>query len=356
MLEKYIHTKFTQKPNKRQMTPIELEFTDIDEFNEVAKYCKENFMKVNPTKSGSMPYNNRVKLRSRYMIIQSASKIELTIVCYQGCYRFLIGNKLKKGDDQISGKDAVKAIYKASKEMNIDLNKYAVDSHTGRQIKTEIVPPHIEMFGKPGLVYTNVHHIDLNSSYASRISEVYPELKPFYETIYAKRHDNDGYYKQVLNKSIGCFQSEFCIDYNDKGRFKPYQFAGLAKIAVNNTRAIIEKYIDILTKNGRKVLLTNTDGIWYQGDIYEDENTGTELCQWKTDHKQCKFLMKSKGAYQFVENGVCYSRIRGTTNLDREKQRDDWEFGDIFKKKDITMDYYAFDEEEGVLKQYAEKI
>ena len=352
MLEKYIHTKFTHKPNKRQMKPTEFAFTDMNEFNEVYQYCKKNFMKVDPTKSGSMPYNNRCKLRSRYMVIVGKTKIELTVVCYLGCYRFVIGNNRNEIDNPVSGIKAVKEVYKQAAEMNIDLTKYAVDSEVGEQIKTEIHKPHIQMFGIPCRVYTNVHHLDLNSSYASRISEVYPELKPLYETMYNKRHENDGYYKHVLTNSIGCFQSCYCIDINNKGKYKPYQFAGLAKIAVNNTRAVIEEYIDKLTKAGRKVLLTNTDGIWYQGDLYEDEKTGVNLCQWKNDHKQCKLLMKSKGAYQYVENDEVHTVVRGTTLLDQEKDRKDWSFGEILKN--VLMEYYTFDEEKGVIKNVEE--
>jgi hypothetical protein len=33
--------------------------------------------------------------------------------------------------------------------------------------------------------------------------------------------------------------------------------------------------------------------------------------------------MKSKGAYQFIEDNVCHTVVRGTTLLDREKSRDD---------------------------------
>lgn len=353
-LKNYQHLNFTHKPNKLQMKPIELAFTDMDEFNKVYKYCKENFMKVEPTKSGSMPYNNKVKLHSRYMIIQSKTKIELTIVCFQGCYRFIIGNKRDEEKNPVSGRKAVRAIYDKAKELNIDLAKYAVSSEEGAQIKTEIVSPAIQEYCIPGRVYTNVHHLDLNSSYASRISEVYPELKPLFENMYSQRHNNDGYYKHVLTNSIGCWQSEFCVDiFSNRAQSKPYQFANLSKIAVNNTRALIETYIDKLNKAGRKVLLTNTDGIWYQGDIYTDENTGPNLCQWKNDHTNCKFIMKSRGAYQFVENNICKTVVRGTTLLDKEKAREDWTFGEIFNN--IIMEYYAFDEAEGVVK-YGKEI
>lgn len=352
-LEVYKHSLFTHKPNKFQMEPIEMKFTDLDEFNEVYNYVKSNFMKVEPTKSGSMPYNSSCKLHSRYMVIQSKTKIELTVVCHLGCYRFIIGNKRDEVKNPVSGKQAVRAIYKEAKKLGIDLEKYKVSPEEGKKIKKEIEPPHIEMFGIEGRVYTNVHHLDLNSSYASRIVEIYPELKPLYESMYNQRHEKNEYYKHVLTNHIGCWQSEYCPDVSNAGKLAPYQFANMSKIAVNETRHLIEKYIIELRKAGRKVLLTNTDGIWYQGELFHDESEGNKLGQWKNDHKNCQFIMKSKGAYQFIEDNVCHTVVRGTTLLDREKSRDDWKFGEIFNQ--VLMEYYTFEEEKGVVK-YVEKI
>lgn len=351
-IEKYSHTNFTYKPNKFQIEPIELSFKEMDEFNAVYQYVKENFIKVEPTKAKAMPYSSSCKLHSRYMIVQSKTKIELTIVCHKGCYRFVIGNNRNELKNPVSGKESVRTIYKLSKDLGIDLSKYKVDKNTGLKLKEEIEAPHIEIFGAPGIVYTNVHHLDLNSSYASRIIEVYPELKPLYEEMYGKRNNNDNYYKHVLTNHIGCWQSEYCPDYDNKGKIAPYQFAGLSKIAVNNTRYLIEKYIKILQDNNKKILLTNTDGIWYQGDIFHDKEEGNNLGQWKNDHKNCTFIMKSKGAYQFIEDGVCHTVVRGTTELDKEKERETWSFGEIFNH--IAMEYYEFNEEQGVVKHVKE--
>lgn len=351
-IEKYSHTNFTYKPNKLQLQPIEMAFSNMDEFNQIYQYAKANFIKVEPTKAKAMPYNGSCKLHSRYMVVQSKTKIELTIVCHKGCYRFVIGNNRNELKNPVSGKESVRAIYKLAKELGIDLTKYKADKNTGLKLKEEIQAPHIEIFGAPGVVYTNVHHLDLNSSYASRIIEVCPELKPLYEPMYNKRHNNDGYYKHILTNHIGCWQSEYCPDYDNKGKIAPYQFAGLSKIAVNKTRQLIERYIKILQDNNKKILLTNTDGIWYQGDLFHNEEEGNNLGQWKNDHKNCMFIMKSKGAYQFIEDGICHTVVRGTTELDREKERENWSFGEIFNH--IAMEYYEFNEEQGVVKYVKE--
>lgn len=352
-LERYQHKEFTYKPNKYQMEPIEWEFSKYEDFNEIYLYCREHFMEVKPTKSKSMPYNSSVKMYDRYMVVVSKNKIELTVVCHLGCYRFLIGNKRDEEKNPISGKESVREIYKEAKKKKLDLSKYKLDSEEGEKIKSEIMPPHITKYGAKGLIYENVHHLDLNSSYASRICEVYPEFKSLYDSMYQQRHNNDDYFKHVLTNHIGCWQSEYCPDVSDSGKIAPYQFANLSKIAVNGTRKLIELYINKLEENGRTVLLTNTDGIWYQGDIYHDELEGKELGQWKNDHINCTFLMKSKGAYQYVEDGKCHSVVRGLTQLDREKPRDEWELGDIFNKKAVE-EIYTFDKEQGVVKDVQE--
>ena len=350
--ERYKHSPFTHKPNKYQMEPVEMTFSNMDEFNEIYAYVKDNFKKVEPTKSGSMPYNASCKMRSRYMVVQSKTKIELTVVCYAGCYRFVIGNKRDSIKNPVSGKQAVRAIYREARELCLDLASYAASPEEGKKIKAEILPPHIEMLGVPGRIYTNVHHLDLNSSYASRIVEAHPELRTLYESMYGKRNLEDGKYKHILTNSIGCWQSEYCPDFNDAGKISPYQFARLAKEAVNGTRRLIEDYVEKLTKSGRKVLLTNTDGIWYQGDLYHDDREGSGLGEWKNDHVNCRLIMKSKGAYQFMEAGKTRTVVRGTTELDRSKDRDDWYFGEIFTH--IKMDYYTFNEDKGVEKHEQE--
>lgn len=202
--ERYKHSPFTHKPNKFQMDPIEMKFTDMDEFNEIYSYVKQHFMRVEPTKSKAMPHNGTCKLHSRYMVVQSKTKIELTVVCHKGCYRFVIGNQRDDLKNPVSGKKAVRTIYKAAQALGINLDKYKVSQEEGQALKAQIDPPHIEMFGIEGRVYTNVHHLDLNSSYASRIIEEYPELKELYDSMYQQRHANDGYYKHVLTNHIGC--------------------------------------------------------------------------------------------------------------------------------------------------------
>lgn len=100
-------------------------------------------------------------------------------------------------------------------------------------------------------------------------------------------------------------------------------------------------------------LLTNTDGIWYYSDhgAYHDEDEGDQLSNWQNDHVDCIFLMVSAGMYQYIEEGICHSVVRGICNLDAvEPDRDKWQFGDILKIQELYT--YKFDEERGVYKTY----
>ena len=351
-LSNYKHIEWTNKPNKKQM-PINMFTTEQrEEFNEIYLYIKNKYRYVKSTKSGGIPYNNTCFDLFRYTIVQSKTRYEIILLCKEGCFRFQFG--MPSGEkNPVSGRRALREVYDIAKQLEIDLSNYAVSPEKGKEIKETIAKPCIKEFclkGKPYKEFDNVHHLDFKSSYWSRIVEQEPKLRPIAEYMYSRRKEKDEYYKHVLTNSAGCMQSEYCIDYfhQNENRSSPYQFAGLAKIAVDGTYNIVCDYIMKLTLAGRKVLLTNTDGIWYQGDIYHDENEGDNLCQWKNDHKNCKILIKSKGAYQYLEDGKCHTVVRGLTNLDDYKPRDEWEFGDIIKAN-LYIRRWEFDENKGVI-------
>lgn len=356
-LTKYKHIGYTIKPNKKKIPINDFTFENLEEFNSIYMFAKNNFMKVKPTLSRGISNKVGEKYHFRYFMNVGNQRFELVIICNQGCYRFVLHNR-KAVDNTVGGRDACKAIYEMADKYNIDMSKYA--SEAGFDIKKEILSPHIQVMRdiyiatpeKPK-AYLHMYHMDFNASYASRISEEYPELKPMYEEIYNMRKDNNDYYKHVLTNSIGCFQSEVCLDYESRFKSKPYQFAKLSKIAINNTRAKIEDKLYSLKLRGFVPVLTNTDGIWYFSNHgpYHDKEEGTELGQWKTDHSDCKFMLTGPGAYQFIENNVCHTVVRGICNLDSiEPDRSKWKFGDILKITEIYK--YKFKEEEGVVKVY----
>lgn len=352
MLENYKHTPHQIKPNKNKIPVNRFTFESLEEFNKIYKYAKNNFRLVKHTLSQGISNNVSERLHERYFVVKGNQRFELVIICWEGCFRFLLQNEREEGNE-ISGREACKSIYKYADEYGIDFNKYKTEN--GLKEKELIEKPHIQvlqrlMLGKP---IDHVYHIDFRSSYASRICEAYPELRPMYEDIFEHRKENNGYYKHVLTNSIGCWQSEYCLDYNTRYKTTPYQFANLSRTAINGTRAKIEKMIVKIKKAGMVPLLTNTDGIWYWNDEgpYHDEDEGDKLGNWQNDHVDCKFLMTSEGRYQYVEDGVCHTVVRGLCNLDAvEPDRSKWKFGDIKKINQVYT--YSFDEEKGVYKTY----
>lgn len=350
-LKDFAHKKFSPTPNKKQIPIVEIPYSNYELWNELYFYAKSHFLKVEPTPSGAFP-NGSMKMHSRYMVYHINQSHELVFNCEHGCYRFIIQpTKLK--ENKVSGRKSVLELYKVMDKFSIDLNKYSCKN--GLNVKKTIESPVIEVTRSSflELIINHVYHLDLNSSYASRIVEAYPELKEVYTELYENRKEDNNYFKHVLTNSIGCFQSPHCPDYNDRRRTKPYMFAELSKIAINGTRKKILELKDKLIKNKFVPLLINTDGIWYYSNKgpYHDSEEGNELGQWKNDHIDCKFLMTSCGSYQYVENGVVHTVLRGTSNLDKVKKREDWEFGDITRLNGRA--YYYFDEEKGIVEDYA---
>lgn len=351
-LTNYAHKPYMLKPNKTQIPINEFQFENVKEFNEIYMYAYNHFIQVKPTASQGISYKKKERFSERYFVIKGNQYFELVIICYQGCYRFRIKPRPSK-DNDVSGRKACRTIYEFADKYGINFNKYATSKEEGLAVKATIEKPHIQVMNSVylGKHLSHVYHMDFRSSYASRISEAFPELRKMYEEIYSRRKENNGYYKHVLSNSIGCWQSPHCVDYYSRSKSKPFQFAKLSKVANNGTRAKIEEKLKKLTENGYEPILTNTDGIWYYSNKgpYHDEEEGNALGCWENDHLDCEFIMINAGAYQYEENGVCKSVVRGLCSLDaQEPDRDKWQFGDILRIK--FMNQYKFIEGIGVIK------
>ena len=119
----------------------------------------------------------------------------------------------------------------------------------------------------------------------------------------------------------------------------------LSKDAIEDNNIRLLNVATKVNESGRKVLLFNTDGFWYQGEIFHDEGEGEDIGQWHNDHINCRFRAKSDGAYEFIEDGDYYPVIRGIPN----ESKGDWEWGDIYTEKAETIDYLYF-EGKGIVK------
>lgn len=335
-LKKYKKCRWSEAPNKNRIPKTVFGPEDIDTFNEIYDFCRENYHKVNPTLSGGIPYNNKCKHVQRYITVTTAISFELVVCTLGGCYRFILMTANKPEENCVSGSEALRILLHMSKKFGVFgtfLNNIC-DAEEGRRIKNEIESPEITLIRKAyrGKEFENVHHIDFNSSYASRIVEAFPELKEMYEYLYENRKEHNGFYKHILTNSVGAMQSPYCYDITEAHLLKRarYQLAKFAKIAINGNNAKLDEMCFKLEAAGRKPLLLNTDGIWYKGEIYEDENCGPNLCQYKNDHKNCRLYIKSEGAYQYIENGVVNTVLRGSSKLDKLKpDRSTWKWREI---------------------------
>lgn len=366
ILQDYKHSKYNMLKlmNKERFPQTTFSWSQYEEFNEIYAWARENCIPGIKTKSGGIAGGPKNRYQSFYFYNERKASIELIIAhVTEGCYKFVITTERSSDENIVPGKKAQKILFKKAEEYGVldVIKNEAVDKDTGYAIKQTIEPPIIKVMSDiyKGHEFEHCYHIDLNSSYASRIVENWPALRGPIEEIYRTRHENNNKGKSVLTNAPGGFQSEYCIDVNNKyyNTVAPYQLAIFAKVAINNTRHIIQSYIAKLYRQGFEPLLINTDGIWYRSAdktdrCFHDEYEGHELGQWKTDHKNVKLYIKSAGAYQYIEDGKCETVLRGLCDLDYIKpDRSTWGWKEI---KDQAPYKFKFIEGIGVVK-YGQK-
>ena len=309
------------KYNQIQSRPTYYKISIKDEefFNSIyLRLYNSNLNTIKRTKSGAIakgPKNMTNNYAWDIKTSNAGSRITVTLKGY--IFVFNIGSK-KKEDIKTSPINAWKTFEKQCFEENIDIYSYADENNV--KLKETIPRPMISMrFIDKEL--DNVHHIDFHSSYPAGLVNTHPEFKPVIEYFYNKRKE-DEMYKEVLNKVIGCMQSL-------KPKWKA-QWSQLAKDAIEDNNKRLSKLAFQLEITGRTIIGFNTDGVWYQGDIYHGEGEGDKLGQWRNDHTNCKFRAKSDGAYEFIENGIYTPVIRGESKLESIKPKSEWEWGDIY--------------------------
>lgn len=325
---KYVCSKeYNDKPNYIKIPVNVFDYSEegIEEFNNIYNSIyelKENLPELVRTRSGGISYKHGNWQGFGWFVQQMSDVVEI-IFCYGAQFRFQIRHS-EKVKDGISGSTAFKIFKQECAEWGININDYSIDN--GAEVKKEIEQPMIQFIqGEAYQTYDNVHHLDFNSAWPAGIVEEFPELRQPIENIYSRRKFDKGA-KAVLTHAPGYMQSAI-IDY---------QFAHISKAGINNCNKHMREMITELIANGRKPLLTNTDGIWYQGDLYHNSNEGTKLGQWKHDYTECVFRAKSEGCYEFIGTEVKTNKmiykpvVRGKTKLDLNKPRAKWSWGDIF--------------------------
>lgn len=339
--------KDCKKFNQYNIETKHLQFiqTDVDLFNKIYQdILKMEMNDIIRTSSGGIA--QRPENCYAFDIVRTNAYCRLTILAYGKAIAFTVGHNVQQSKDG-SNITPIKAWKRFVKELALDginIDDYKIDPAFGRIYKSQIEKPPIDILITNETI-ENAHHIDFHSSYPAGLCNTHPEFTPTISRIYMLRNE-DEMYKAVLNYSIGCMQSL-------KNPWRA-QWAHLAKDAINNNLIRVKALASKLKKANRKLLGYNTDGIWYQGPIFHDLNEGPNLGQWRTDHKNCIFRAKSKGAYEFKEfdeesgQWKYYPVIRGSTKLDQSKDREDWDWGDIFVEE-AQEQIYKFDQNKGLI-------
>lgn len=351
LCKKYKHGPVTLKPNKLDMPLNIIPNTEegMQEFNEIVDciHSIEEIGHTPMTKSGGISFKTPDWIHT-YNIKANKSSIEILLLAKYD-FRWEFRRDFKKDKDGISGRAAFTQFSKICKEFNINIDDLRISTEEGLETKETIPSPLIDV-DETILHQTleNVHHIDFHSAYMSGIAINYPQLREPVEYIFNKRKDPDksALYKAILTHTYGYMQSEYSPIY--------YQFSHLSKSAMVWCRAYLEEITKRLILTGRKVIMHNTDGVWYQGEIYHGEGEGKGIGQWENDHINCKYRARSKGIYEYIEDGKYTVVARGRYELDKMKPREEWEWGDIyytgkcisFKYNPITEHLYK-EEEDG---------
>ena len=329
--------KIGTRPNQYRADPvvIALRQSEIGMFNEVYQIVRKSGLSIiKRTKKGAIAIcreNNYA-----YDILKNRCGVRLTVVMNGYEFVWRIGRP-DFNAGHVKGWEAWRLFVKLCEEYKIDVQSMQIDN--GEEVKKTIEKPMIYML----VTHTeldSVHHIDFHSSYASGLALTHPEFRQIVEKLYNERKQKP-FYKDVLNCTIGYMQSLSKCSA---------RWAHLSRdaIANNNTRVLALSMI--LQKTGRRIIGYNTDGIWYQGEIFHDVRAGEGdgVGKWHNDHVNCKFRAKSDGAYEFIENGKYYPVIRGLTKLDEVKERKFWQWGDIYNTAAAVI-MYDFDEEKGIM-------
>lgn len=277
--------------------------------------------------------------------------IEIILICWIKEERYACRWQFGRGEvdlgDKTGGYSGRKALARARKDalkFGFNLDELAIPN--GMEVKKTIPNPLIWLDDAiVNKTIEGVHHIDFKSSHCFGMFESFPQLEEMIRFWYSLRKKSE-VYKNQLVMTWGAFQSPALCGA---------KWSHISKAGIESTNRRVLEMVDILKRTGRKILCLNTDGIWYQGDIYHGENEGEDIGQWMNDHTNCKIRFKSKGCYEFIEDGIYCPVARGRTNLDNIKKRSEWEWGDIYHEKCLTS-FYKFDSEEGILPMTEEEI
>lgn len=299
----------------------------------------EAFTKLRRTRSGGISIE-RSYLHShpfQYDIISSTSKYILTVVSNEGSIKIQIGyvkEKEHKGNN--IGGNASNRIISAVESTGIDFTKYQNSYEEGKKAASEIHKPEVKTVQaiKDVTYEGNIHHLDFHKFYPSGIVILHPELREAFQMLKDKGD------KEALDAGTRYLASPYA----------KFQYAKLIKDGINFMyERFFQVYEDL--KKDHKVFAFNTDGIWYQGEVYHNPNLyeGNEFGEWSNDYinvQKIRFASDGCGKYEFItEDGTYIPKVKGLSTYDREVDRSEWEWGDIYKTSIIRLQFNSTTEQ-----------
>lgn len=256
--------------------------------------------------------------------------VKLMVIIDNKIYKCSFGHK-GTHNSKVTGFDAYKAFTRLCKQYLIDLKSYSVNKEEGEAVKAKIPSPYIiANHNFKQKIYNHVYHLDIHSAWPAGVVKKFPEFKPVFEDLYS-------YEKTYGSKALGYCQSNRC----------GFKYSLLPYYGITWCNDKIRELVDKLQAQDFGVLMINTDGIWFfdtleQGRVYHDEDEGTELGQWKMDHKDCDLFIMSAGYYYYIEDGKFNVVARGKYAYENIKPRDQWNAQDFiaafFTQINITWD------------------
>ena len=340
---KYKSIKPCYKPNKLDFPENLIPTTEegMVEFNEIMDFIHELVetgeiygREMGLTKSGGIKKTPLADHQNTYAIIVSNSMIEV-LLCYKDYYRFHFRRKWVKEKSEMSGSRSFYLFKKTLEKFGVDLEEMRVSHKEGLMYKDMIPSPIIDV--NEDIIdktLENVHHLDIHSAHMAGMAEGFESLREPIEFLYNKRKEQPKY-KSVLTHTWGFCQSKY-VDFG---------FSHLSLAGIRSTNRKIKDLTKRLKESGREPIMWNTDGIWYSGEIYHGEGEGNLLGQWSNDHTNCKFRAKSKGTYEYIEDGKYTPVARGPREFEKIKPREEWEWGDIYRAEKVLSFIWNDDEE-----------
>lgn len=298
-----------------------------EDFNEIYSILKSGKFDFRPTIL--TPRGNIKAVYSNYYRSWSCKVIKSTTGLFKGInLMIIIDDKIYKcsfgrkgtAKNKATGYEAYQAFRRLCKQYDIDLKSYELSKDIGAQCKETIPAPIIKMNNKyEQRRYKHVYHMDIHSAWPAGVIKQFPEFRPVFNDLYE-------YDKSYGPKALGYCQSDRC----------GFKYAKLPFYGIRWCNDKIRELVRKLEAQDFGVLMINTDGIWFfdaheEGRIYHDEDEGTEIGQWKMDHKDCELFIMSTGYYYYIENGKFNVVARGKYGYEYVKPRDQWDREDFVK-------------------------